>query len=515
MRFSLIAVWVGLSAESMCAQPAPEAVHKIFGSFHNQSPGCAVGVAQEGRELFSAGYGMADLERGVPITPQTVFESGSVAKQFTAAALMLLAADKKISLDDPMRKYLPELQDYGPTLTIRHVIHHVSGLREWRPLALFHGEAEGTRVISNQDILRYAARQKTLNFDPGTTYSYSNTGFNMAAILIERVLGNGQTFADFVRERIFTPLEMKDSSWRDDFRRVVPRRALAYAKRNGRYGNDTPIENIVGAGGMLTTVHDLMLWNENFRHARVGGAAFVQAQQKPATLSGGRTIAYAAGLQVTEQGGLSEVAHSGATGGYRTWLGRYPSRELSVAVLCNAGDANAVELGRQTAGLWLDVKLTQGEAAAEVRDASSWTGAYRNTRNNTVRKLTAGQFPLGSARFEAIEGPGKVFRLRDVNDTAQYERVELVQPSRRELVEYVGVFRSDEAPLPVEVRLGTDGVLSMHIGNQSTIPLEPTFRDAFATRQDSSVRFWRDAQNRITGLSVGDARVWDFRFTKR
>ncbi len=302
-------------------------VDRIFAGFNNHTPGCAVGISQKGSVVLKSGYGMADLERGVPISADTVFESGSVAKQFTAMTLMLLAQQGKVSLDDPLRKYLPEVPDYGTPLTIRHVLSHLSGLREWRLVATLSGIGEGTYVLSNRDLLRFASQQRGLNYDPGTTYSYTNTGFNILTILVERALGNGKTFQDFTREAIFEPLQMTHTRWRDDFRAVVPGRALAYGpKPGGGWEQETPIENIIGAGGMLSTVGDWLLWNENFTHAKVGGPEIVKAQQTPATLTGGKTIAYAAGLTVGSVDGLREVSHGGSTGGYRTWLGRYPDQ---------------------------------------------------------------------------------------------------------------------------------------------------------------------------------------------
>lgn len=509
-------------AATLLAQPKsvqPEEVHKIFSAFHNQSPGCAVGVAQAGKVVFTAGYGMADLERGVPITPETVFESGSVAKQFTAATLMLLAQEGKISLDDPLRKYLPELQNYAAPLTIRQVIHHTSGLREWRPLALFEGEAEGTRVIRNEDILRYAARQKTLNFDPGSTYSYSNTGYNISAILVARVLGNGQTFPEYTQAKIFGPLGMKDSQWREDFRRIIPSRALAYGKGKAGYVNQTPIENIIGAGGLLTTVRDLLLWNENFSHGKVGGASFVQAQQIPTTLSNGRQIAYAAGLQVTQQFGTTEVAHSGATGGYRTWLGRYPEKQLSLAVLCNTAEANAISLGRQSARLWLGVPPAVPNAPV---GATELIGLYRNLRNHTTLEIkaatlsrdAAGKLRLGAAELTPTDAPTQGFRLTDANDSVLYERVEPFVPTAEQRKEYVGSYTSPESSLPLRIQLNAAGQLEIKVGHQEPMEFQPTYRDAFENA-GVALRFHRDGQNRISGLSVGDSRVWDFRFTRQ
>jgi CubicO group peptidase (beta-lactamase class C family) len=202
-RNELLVCMKGQTAKSKLTE-----VDHIFAAFNTHTPGCAVGVSEQGTVALRAGYGMADLERSVPVNADTVFESGSVAKQFTAMAILLLAQQGKISLDDPMRKYLPELPDNGASLTIRHVLSHVSGLREWRLVATFSGTPEGTYVLDNHDLLRMASKQRALSFDPGTAYSYTNTGFNISTILIERALGNGKTFQEFTREAIFEPLKM-------------------------------------------------------------------------------------------------------------------------------------------------------------------------------------------------------------------------------------------------------------------------------------------------------------------
>src|SRR5579863_8372555 len=200
MRTLVLALSLTIALSGQPSKTKPAEVDRIFAAFNTHTPGCAVGVSYQGSVALRSGYGMADLERGAPITADTVFESGSVAKQFTATALLLLAQQGKISLDDPLRKYLPELPDYGTLLTIRHVLSHVSGLREWRLVATFSGMGEGTYVLGNQDLLRIAARQQALNFVPGSAYSYTNTGFNISTVVIERVLGNGKTFQAFTRE---------------------------------------------------------------------------------------------------------------------------------------------------------------------------------------------------------------------------------------------------------------------------------------------------------------------------
>jgi CubicO group peptidase (beta-lactamase class C family) len=205
---------------------------RIFAQFNStHTPGCAVGVRQNGRDLLLRGYGMADLETNIPITPSTILESGSVAKQFTSTAIALLMKDGKINIDDPVRKYIPELPEYPRPLLIRHLLSHTSGLREWSNLVAFAGWPRGTRVYTQTDLLEFVVAQKSLNYPVGDFYSYTNSGFALLPTIIERV--SGMPFAQFTDERIFKPLGMTNTRWRDDFTTIGPGRAQAYARRGG------------------------------------------------------------------------------------------------------------------------------------------------------------------------------------------------------------------------------------------------------------------------------------------
>jgi len=528
-----------LTAVAVSAQ-SPEKqsqVDRIFSEFNNHTPGCSVGVAQSGTVVLQAGYGMADLERHVPISPATIFESGSVAKQFTGAALLLLAQQGKISLDDPLRKYLPELPDYGKPLTIRHVLSHTSGLREWRSIAEYRGLPEGRLVYNNQDLLEIASTQHGLNFDPGTRYSYTNTGFNISTILVERALGNGKTFQDFTREMIFTPLGMTHSRWRDDYRAVVPDRALAYDRSpGGTWVQDTPVENIIGAGGLLTNVGDLLLWNENFTHSRVGGPALVKAQQTPAVLADGHTISYAVGLAIDTVDGQPEVSHGGATGGYRTWLGRYPEQGVSIAVLCNASPANPQKLGRETARLWTGpapAKPPQPSYAPDPARLESLAGMYRNLLDNTIVELKAGNGKLSggqpgewtavtASEFVSPNGrhayfqDGPPVRLRVVTPDGEtpFERVAPAHPTPADLAAFFGKYESSETGSALTIAAGQKPEeLAMRIVPGAAVALRPTFQDTFATGS-GAIHFMRDSSGKVTGLSAGDSRTWDLRFDR-
>jgi CubicO group peptidase (beta-lactamase class C family) len=281
----LLSLLVQAAAPAAPAAPAPD-IDRVLAEWTSTTPGCSVGVEVDGQTVLAKGFGMADLERAVPNRADTIFEAGSVSKQFTAAAVLLLARDGTLSLDDPIRKHLPEIPDYGTPVTIRQMLNHTSGLRDWGSVAGIGGWPRTTREYTHAHVLDILSRQKELNFPPGTRWSYSNSGYNLAAIIVSRV--SGTPFAEFTRRRLFEPLGMTSTSWRDDHTRIVPRRALAYRHEDDGYHIDLPFENVHGNGGLLTTVGDLIRWTRNFRTPVVGDTAFVTQQVTPGRFADGQ-----------------------------------------------------------------------------------------------------------------------------------------------------------------------------------------------------------------------------------
>lgn len=520
------------AAQSLTPPPDSRAkVDKIFARFAGGSgPGCAVGASLGGSPVLAASYGMADLEHKVAITPETVFEPGSVTKQFTAAAVLLLAQQGKLSLDDPARKYIPELPDYGAPITIRHLLNHTSGLRDWGSVAAIGGWPRTTREYTHAHVLEILSRQRSLNYPPGAEYSYTNSGFNLLAILVGRVAG--KALPEFTREHIFTPLGMASTQWRDDFRRIVPNRAIAYSASGGGFRQDMPFEDVFGNGGLLTTVGDLLRWNQNFTTMKVGGRSFFDAQHERGRLTDGRTIAYAAGLMVLHWRGRDEVSHSGSTAGYSAWLGRYPEQKLSVAVLCNLAGVNATQLGHQVAEAYLGaitpdplppVTVDPASLAARaglyrsVRDHQTLTlnlqdGQLRLERRSLLKPVWANTFALGE-EGPLVEFSGARMRLRSEGDDGNwYEKVDRADPTPAELAALAGEYASDEAEVAFHVVL-ENGLLVIHRRPDAAFPLSPTYRDGFSS-QLGSIRFLRDTGGQVTELSLGESRVWDLRFRK-
>jgi len=520
-------------------QPPADAKAKVDAVFarwnRSDSPGCAAGATIDGSTVLSAGYGMADLEHDAAITPGTIFEPGSVTKQFTAAAVLLLAQQGKLSLDDPIRKYIPEVPDYDRPITIRHLLHHTSGLRDWGNVAAIGGWPRTTRVYTHAFVLDIVSRQRALNYAPGSEYSYTNTGFNLAAILVERV--SGKSLPAFTRESIFTPLAMASTGWRDDFRRIVKNRAVAYAPSGGAFVMNMPFESVYGNSSLLTTVGDLLRWNQNFTDLKVGGRALIETQQQRGRLMDGRTIAYAAGLMMLHWKGLAEVSHSGSTAGYSAWLGRYPEQGLSVAVLCNVA-TNATQLGHAVAEVYLGDAVrpkAQDPVALDVTTLEASTGLYRSLRDHetltvalengqlrldrrgVLKPTAANVFAVGEegrAEFET-DGAGKVVRLRiatEADPNNVYEKVEPARPALADLEGMVGEYTSDEAEVTFLVVLD-GGRLVMRRRPDAAFPLTPTYRDGFSCAL-GSVRFLRDRSGRVNEMSIGEARVWDLRLRR-
>jgi CubicO group peptidase (beta-lactamase class C family) len=510
----------------------PDAQHRVDQTFarfdRGDSPGCAVGASIGGETVLRSAYGMADLEHDTKLTPETIFEPGSITKQFTAAAVLLLAQDGKLALDDPVAKYFPELPDYGAPLTIRHLLNHTSGLRDWGSVAAIGGWPRTTREYTLAHVLEIIARQHELNYPPGAEYSYTNSGYNLAAMLVARV--SGKPLPEFTKERLFTPLGMTSTQWRDDFRRIVRGRAVAYSASGGVFRQDMPFEDVYGNGGLLTTVGDLLRWNRNFTEMKVGGPALIEAQHQRGRLTDGRTIAYAAGLMVLHWKGLNEVSHSGSTAGYSAWLGRYPDQGLSVAVLCNLAGASATQFGHQVAEIYLGDRIPQHAPAPAVSvDAAALAaraGMYRSLRDHTAVTIAAENGALRVARavykpvsatvFAAgedgarLEFDGMRARLVTEGDEGNwYEKVEPAKPARDELAALAGDYASEEAEVTFRVALEGDKLV-IHRRPDAVIPLTPTYKDGFASSL-GSVRFLRDSSGRPMEMSIGESRVWDLR----
>jgi len=390
MNRCLMALTVPLlaSASLLPAQQSPP-IDSVFAVWQrSDGPGCIAGVRHNGSTVHLQAYGMANLEYGVPLGSESISESGSVAKQFTAAALLLLAQEGKLALDDDIRKHIPEIPNFGSPITLRNLLTHTSGIRDQWALLSLAGWPPGTQVHSIDQIVHLMSRQQRLNFPPGASYLYSNTGYTLLAAVVQRV--TGQSLAQWSREHLFQPLGMRNTQWRDDFRRVVPGRATAYSRGpGGLWALDMPFTKVYGNGGLLTTVPDLLLWNDALSTGTAPlSPELVRQMETPMRLNDGTEISYALGLGVSRWHGIREVTHGGATAGYRTYLARWPERGLSVAVLCNAGPADpggyARQIVRRVLGVTGDQPAPGPRVVIAPAELQAFAGAWRDSLTDRI-----------------------------------------------------------------------------------------------------------------------------------
>ncbi|HEX4542361.1 MAG TPA: serine hydrolase domain-containing protein [Candidatus Acidoferrum sp.] len=368
---SVLAILLIFGGQAAAAASADDdkktaAVDEVFTDLTKPgSPGCALGVYRDGNILYAKGYGLANLEENVPITPDSVFDIGSTSKQFTAASILLLEKQGKLSVNDDVRKYIPELPDYGTNITLLHLLNHTSGLRDYLTLMELAG-INTDSVTTDEDALQIITRQKALNFAPGRDWLYSNTGFFLLSLIVKRA--SGQTLREFASENIFTPLGMAHTQFRDDHTSLIANRALAYdPNERGGFTLDVSYFEQTGDGAVHTSVEDLQKWDENFYSAQIGGKEFLAELQLQGKLTAGKILDYAKGLFLQDYRGLPTVRHGGSWGGYRAELLRFPQRHFSVACLCNLASAHPGERADRVSDIYLGPLMKPKEEKKEAQ----------------------------------------------------------------------------------------------------------------------------------------------------
>jgi CubicO group peptidase (beta-lactamase class C family) len=533
-------------------------VDQLFGQWDKpDSPGCAVGVIRDGQFVYKRGYGMANLEYNIPISPTTIFEIASTSKQFTAMSIALLARQGKLSLDDDIRKYLPEMRQYQRPVTIRHLIHHTSGIRDYSALMFYaglptedvHSDEDMFHLMGRQtdeDVLAFFARQKDLNFPPGSQHLYSNSGYFLLAQIVKRV--SRKSLRQFAEENIFKPLGMANSHFQDDLRLIVKNRAVGYEPIKGG-GFSTVITNFdrrIGASGVMTSVEDLLLWDRNFYENRLdGGMDLINEMVTPGVLSNGQKIQYAFGLRSSQYGGLRVITHGGEFFGFKAQLLRFPEQRFSVICLCNLRNINANRLSYQVATIYLADQLRRPAAASpspvhlSEQELATKTGIYWNPIDEDmwILSLKDGKLvdlggavlsPLSNERFQVVgqrrqlifetsRQGGRPLRLRQIDEgspPAIYEAVPAMTPTSAQLNEYAGNYHSEE--LNVTYTLFVEGgKLALRRRRSKDMPLDPTFTDAFMRDDLGLLRFTRNGQKRVSGFLLTAGRVRRLRFERR
>ncbi|WP_111683970.1 serine hydrolase domain-containing protein [Winogradskyella tangerina] len=385
-------------------------IDEIFKNYNDiNKPGAAVAVVSKGEVVFKKGYGSAQLEYDIPVTPSTVFHIASVSKQFTVYSILLLEQQGKLSFDDDIRKHIPEVPDFGTTITLRHLASHTSGMRDqWSLLNLAGWRWDD--VITKEHIMKMVKKQKELNFQPGEEYVYCNTGFTLLAEVVARI--SGKSFAEFTHENIFAPLKMNKTLFYDDHEKIVKDRAYSYYNQGGNYKKSVLSYANVGATSLFTTVEDLALWSMHLNRPKDDIKDIVSKMNTLAVLNNGSEFGGAYGQFVNDYKGLKQIQHGGADAGYRSYLGRFPEQDFAVMVFSNLAQANPTGLALQVADLFLEDQF-------EVQNSSD--------QNNQNQKDDA-FIVLSNKELKAFEGsywnePGSYARRIYVkNDTLMYNR---------------------------------------------------------------------------------------------
>jgi CubicO group peptidase (beta-lactamase class C family) len=534
--FFLLSLLIGTTSFS---QDKTSEIDKVFSWANAAAPGCACAVSQNGKVILNRGYGSADLEREVLITPNSIFDAGSLTKQFVAAATLLLVEEGKLSLTEDIHKYIPQLPDYGHKITVDNLLTHTSGIRDWiGMLPLAPGDPDALTMI---------LRQRSLNGIPGEEWSYTNSGFVLLKEIVARA--SGMSFDDFTRKRLFDTLGMKSTAHRSDLRTVIKNRALAYDKIDGRWKMAMMIGNDRGGGAIFSTASDLLTWNDALTNARLGKFVTEKLQEQT-TLNNGRKIDYGRGLFLGTYRGAKEIWHTGSAEGYKSWLGRYPEHEISIAIMCNSGDGTdrtafahrifdllvpnapaaqpgAPPIPTDTAGMNLDSKA----------------GLYFNEQNGQAVRLA-----VDRGRLRVVGGPGFVsigkdrfkrfgaqvqfmsqdqFELHFVSPEqlelksmegkiTKYRRAKTYSPTPGELKTFAGRYQSDELGTVLVITPGQAG-LTVLLEHEPGKPLQLRPVDSGTFNVETSMmflRFVKDKAGKVVAIDYNNPLIRNMKFKR-
>ena len=518
---------------SSAAQEA--AIDSLFAEWRAPgSPGCVVAVSRKGAPVFTKAYGLANLEHDVPMATGSVFQVASVSKQFTSALALMLVEQGKLSLTDDIRKHLPELPDYGNVITVDHLMRHTGGLREYQVAMQLAGWNLDSRILSNADVFEFVTRQRGVNRPPGQVFEYSNSGYILLATIVERA--SGTSLPELARVRIFEPLGMTSTRWRNDHRAVVKGRAIAYRKIGSDWVAYMDLANVYGSGGLLSTAGDLLTWNAALDAGRLGPFVTTELQREGVT-GAGRPLGYARGLWINRYRGHREISHGGLSAGYQSTVLRYPDAGVSTIVLCNALQAITPTLAQRVADRFLSLAPVAAVAPVTARvDTVSLTpsalaafaGTYLREDNNrlytlavdgaTLRFNGGAMRPIGATRFlldrDTIDFlAAGTMEARAADVVERYRRVDGPKSSIAELLMLQGRYASEETSTAYDVCVSGDGLVmrlaDFVVGDRRLAPVGPgLFRWSGVT-----VRFERNGDGLAVMRFAGPA-VHDMRFER-
>ncbi len=497
--------------------------------YQPSAPGGQLSISRNGQTIYSRAWGLADLERQVPIGYRSKIEAGSVSKQFTAAAILLLEQQGKLSLNDDVRKYVPELKFYGDTIRINHMMRHTSGLRDWGSVAGLTGWPRSSKYYRNEDALEIIARQQHLNNKPGDEFIYSNSGYNLMAIIVQRV--SGLSLAAFSRKYIFEPAGMTNTEWRDDPSRVVPNRALAYSLSGTTFKIDMPNEYVYGNGGLLTTTDDLLKWSTFYSSGKLSNPSLYVKQTTAAFFNNGAANNYGAGLFLQPIQGWRAISHGGATAGYRAYLVYYPDLDLTIAMLFNTPKDFSAAVNAILSVFAPEKPSTPTVNNTDLQsEVDLYTGIFRNDKDGSAieltvkdktlmadkvstRRISPNEFYLDNERM-VMNGSKGFFIITENRDTVNFNRVEPPLPPTS-FGEYIGRYFSEETNSTLTVK-AVDGALTITLKPEETHTAFPAYKDGFRLPEFGGAMYFTRSKKKsqVTSLYISISRARNVEFVK-
>ncbi len=505
-------------------------VDAVFAEYDKtNSPGCALAILKDGKIIYERAFGMSNLEYNIAINPTSIFHIASISKQFTAAAIIRLSLEGKLSLNDDIRKYIPEVPDFGHPITFNNLIHHTSGIRDQWDLQGLAGWREGD-LINEKDILEMLSRQKSLNFLPGEEYLYCNSGFTLVGIAVKKI--TGVSLRDYSDSVFFKPLGMTSTHFHSDHSEITLNRTSAYFKDdNGKWKISIPVFDNYGATSLFTTVEDLAKWDENFYNKKIGGDEFIKAMMLTGKLNDGTPQNYASGLVIGSYKGYRTEGHSGADAGYRSNLLRFPEEHFSVIIFANLANINTASLSNKVADIFLiDKSIPTPNIKIDSNILKGWAGDYFDMNTQSTFKLDYKNEKLLTGTSELVPLSNSVFNNRSTTytfsgDTSKnkleikstglktktYIKVKRNLLSATELQFYQGDFYSEELDVKYSITV-KDSVLQIKIPRHEEIEVSPFIKDIFA--DGFVLRFIRNKKNIIEGFYLSTGRVRNLYFSK-
>ena len=526
-----------------------KAIDSIFMEWNKPSvPGCALGIMKEGKLIYAKGYGMANLEYDIPNTASTVLRIGSTSKQFTAACIILLVEKGKLNLEDNLKSIFPKFPEYAKKITVKHLLNHTSGIRDYLQIANLKGLTDDDFYVDD-DVMKWLVNQSDLNFNPGEEFLYSNSGYWLLGQIVNEI--TGMNMADFTKKEIFEPLKMNNTHFHNDHTEIVKNRASGYVPVNNSYKISMTTLDMIGDGGIFTTINDIKKWDDAFYNGNVLSKEFWQKMTQKGKLNSGEIIDYAAGLMIDEYKGLKTIRHGGAFVGFRAEILRFPEEQLSIAIFANRGDANPSKKANQVADIMLKKKLIrkvekndnevtfikpdqefelkQMIGSYEIEPGVTLSVSIKNDSLNVIQNWNKSTYNIAKMRGNSFIIPGKkdiIFTFTNLKDEGTQtlkvlqkgeetnaERKKEVDFSNVELEDYLGSYYSEELDATYNFEVENDILKMKNQGKQFLMDCTIIEIDQF-TMAFGLLNFER-TNGQVSGFKLDSGRVKNLKFHKK